>query len=138
MFVQRCLCCLACATCLAAQAEPGGPRKAGYLGLQLAPSVVQLTCGKPTYSCDSAMELRLVGSKPLGDSFSLEGRVGTAVMGGSPTPESALSLNVGAGLRWNFSRRGSMALGLNAYEQPLAIGGRETVRSATVGLQWRY
>jgi hypothetical protein len=133
MFVQRVLCCLACATSLAAQAELAPPKRGGYLGLQLAPSGMQLSC-KPVHACERAMELGFVGGKPLGDSFALEGRIAThiAVMGVSP------GVAVGAGLRWNFSRRGSMALGLNAYELPAAMGGYDTVRSATIGLQWRY
>lgn len=134
MFVQRALCCFACATALAAQAESAAPKRAGYLGLQLSPSVTQLSC-KPVHACERAMELSFVGGKPLGESpFSLEGRIATqtALMGAAP------GVTVGAGLRWNFSRRGSMALGLNAYELPSALGGYDTHRSATIGLQWRY
>lgn len=133
MSVQRALCCLVGAMAVAAQAETAPPRRAGYLGLQLAPSTMQLSC-KPVHACERAMELSFVGGKPIGPSLSLEGRIATqtAVMGASP------GVAVGAGLRWDFSRRGSMALGLNAYELPSALGGHDTVRAATIGLQWRY
>jgi hypothetical protein len=152
MFVRRTLLCFACAAASLAHAESVGPRR-GYLGLQLGHSGVELTCGKPAFACERAWastpmpgsHLSFVGLAPIGESFRLEGRIGTrfgpaetAAMGAAPAADRSLGLSVGAALRWDFSRRGSAALGLHSYEQPLAGGGRETVRSATVGLQWRY
>ena len=152
MFVRRSLLGFACAAAACAQAQVTPPRT-GYLGLQLGQSGVELTCGRPTFACEKAWgisqvpgtQLSLVGRARIGDSFGLEGRVGTrfgagdtAVTGAGSLLDRSLGMTYGAGLRWEFSRRGSATFGLDSYEQPLAGGGRETVRAATLGLQWRY
>ena len=153
MFVQRSVLFLLVAAVPLAQADSATPRP-GYLGLQLGHSGIQLTCGRPAFACERAWatgnvpgtQLSLVGRTRFGESVGLEGRVGTrfgpadtTVMGASaPLADRSQGLAYGAGLRWHFSRRGSATFGLDSYEQPLAGGGRETVRAATLGLQWHY
>ena len=152
MLLQRSLVFVVLAVAGAAQADTA-PLRRGYLGLQVGRSGIELTCGTPAFACERAwsttqvpgVQLNLVGRTRITDTFRLEGHVGLnandmTVMGAAPAlnTDRGFRLNYGAGLRWHFSRSGSATFGLDSYDQPMLGGGHETVRSARLGLQWRY
>ena len=91
-----------------------------------------------------ALSLSLVGRTRLGESLGIYGRVGTnygrtetTALHASPA-ESGFGLSYGAGLSWAFSRSGSATLGWDSQSLLVPGMGRDTVRSTSLGLQWRY
>lgn len=91
-----------------------------------------------------ALNLSLVGRAQLGDSLGVFGRVGTnygrteTMALNAPPGQSGFGLSYGAGLSWSFSRRGSATLGWDSLDLQVPGMGRDTVRSTSLGLQWRY
>lgn len=94
------------------------------------------------------LNLSLVGKAPLGRSFGLFGRLGSTY---GRTETSALSssgiatgtdrgfgLSYGAGLSYDFTPRLSATLEWDSNEFRFAGGGRDPVRSTSLGLQYRY
>jgi OmpA-OmpF porin, OOP family len=93
-----------------------------------------------------AATLGLVGQTRLGEALGAFARVGTsygrnetAVLGAGPAPvQTGFGVSYGAGLSWAFSRRGSATLGWDSHDLLMPGGGRDTVHSTNLGLQWRY
>ena len=91
------------------------------------------------------LNLSLVGRAPLGASFGLFGRFGATygLPEASPLPsawasgpDGGFGLSYGGGLSYDFSPRLSATLGWDSHDGRLY--GREPVRAASVGLQYRY
>jgi OOP family OmpA-OmpF porin len=87
------------------------------------------------------LNVSLVGQAGLGWDLGVYGRVGTTFnrAGNALTPLTATDggLSYGVGLSWDFSRRGSAALGLDSYDMRGSLGEGRDVRGS-LGLQWRY
>ncbi|TFZ01426.1 hypothetical protein EZ242_08600 [Ramlibacter rhizophilus] len=94
------------------------------------------------------ISLSVVGRMPLSASLSAYGKVGTTyshtssmglpgsgLQGGSAT---GFGMSFGAGLSWQFSPRLSAVVELDSHDFRFANGGRDPVRAASLGLQWRY
>jgi OmpA-OmpF porin, OOP family len=95
------------------------------------------------------LNMSLVGRKPLfGSSFSVYGKLGTAysffdptvAVGYGPGPaDGGYGLAFGAGLSMDVTRRLSASLGLDSRDLRLGnTGARDSVRSTSLGLQYRY
>ena len=87
------------------------------------------------------LSVSLVGQAGLGWDLGVYGRVGTTFnrAGNALAPLTATDggLSYGVGLSWDFSRRGSAALGLDSYDMRGSLGEGRDVRGS-LGLQWRY
>lgn len=95
------------------------------------------------------LNLSLVGKAPLVRSFSVFGKVGatygrteTTTMGVNAAiaagTESGLGLSYGAGVSYDFTPRLSATLEWDSNDFRFAGGGRDPVRSTSLGLQYRY
>jgi OmpA-OmpF porin, OOP family len=94
------------------------------------------------------LNLSVVGKAPLAQQFSVFGKVGatygrteTSSLAGSGIAagtERGLGLSYGAGLSWDFTPRLSATLEWDSYDFRFASGGRDPVRSTSLGLQYRY
>jgi opacity protein-like surface antigen len=94
------------------------------------------------------LNLSLVGKAPLAKSFGVFGRVGatygrteTSTLGGSPLAagsEHGFGLSYGAGLSYDITPRLSATLEWDSNDFRFAGGGRDPVRSTSLGLQYRY
>lgn len=149
MSVPRYVTCVAAASlATAAQAQLSGPGEIGNwvrnrasVGLSMGRSDFTLPCA-PGISCVS-----VVGLAAISPRFSVYGTVGTGsgyadmgLPGGAP-PVPGFDVPSGAaysaGLKWDFSRSASATFGLDSRE--LRLGpAREPVRSARLGLRWKY
>ena len=145
MSVPRYVTCVAAAgLAAAAQAQLSGPGEIGSwvrsrasLGLSMGRSDFTLPCA-PGISCVS-----VVGLAALSPRFSVYGTVGTgtgvADAGAARPPgfDMPTGAAYGAGLKWDISRSTSATFGLDSRE--LRFGpAREPVRSARLGLRWKY
>lgn len=85
------------------------------------------------------LNVSLVGKAGIGWDLGVYGRVGTTFNRASLTPAVPAEggLTYGVGLSWDFSRRGSAALGLDSYDTRGILGDTRDVRTS-LGLQWRY
>ena len=109
----------------------------GYLTLgRLAPGLGESRQG---------LSLSLVGKTRMGASLGLFGKVGaradTSVMGASGSAMGAaqgVGLSYGAGLSFDFSPRLSASLEWDSNDFRFASGGRDPVRSTSLGLRFRY
>jgi OOP family OmpA-OmpF porin len=85
------------------------------------------------------VNVSLVGKAGLAWDLGVYGRVGTtfnrAAFAPNTTGEGGLTY--GIGLSWDFSRRGSAAVGLDSYDMRTGTGEARDVRTS-LGLQWRY
>ena len=94
------------------------------------------------------LNLSLVGKAPLAYAFGVFGRVGTtygrtetstavssAIAAGS---EQGFGFSYGAGLSYDFTPRLSATLEWDSNDFRFAGGGRDPVRSTSLGLQYRY
>ena len=93
------------------------------------------------------LNLSLVGKAPLVSSLGVFGRLGTtygrtettasstAIAAGT---EKGFGLSYGAGLSYDFTPRLSATLEWDSNDFRFAGGGREPVRSTSLGLQYRY
>ena len=95
------------------------------------------------------LNLSVVGRRSvISPAFGVFGRVGatygraeTALAGPGPqglAGDNAFGLSYGAGLSWDFSPRASATLSWDSHDFRAASGGRESLRSTSLGLQWRY
>lgn len=86
-------------------------------------------------------QVNLVGTAGLLEDLGVYGRVGTTLQRAAPAlalpAGSDGGLSYGFGLSWDFSRRGSAALGLDSYDLRGAPGEARELRTS-LGLQWRY
>jgi opacity protein-like surface antigen len=94
------------------------------------------------------LNLSLVGKAPVWQSFSIFGKVG-ATYGRTETSSAAgsaitagtergLGLSYGAGVSYDFTPRLSATLEWDSNDFRFAGGGRDPVRSTSLGLQYRY
>jgi OmpA-OmpF porin, OOP family len=94
------------------------------------------------------LNLSLVGRAPVLQQFSVYGKLGatygrtetstapaSGVAGGT---ERGVGVAYGAGLSWDFTPRLSATLEWDSNDFKFANGGREPVRSTSLGLQYRY
>lgn len=136
--------CASPAMALQRDSEPSTLRWSVELSqLRLAPPA------GPTAGVDrQGLNLSLVGRKPLfGHAFSVYGKLGTtygyAESGHLPGPAAAAfgtgyGLSLGAGVSMDVTRRLSATLGWESHDLRLVSGGRDNVRSTSLGLQYRY
>ena len=87
------------------------------------------------------VNLNVIGQAGLPWALGVYGRIGTTLQqrasnGLAPSAPGDGGLTYGVGLSWDFSRRGSAALGLDSYDLRGLGEGRELRTS--LGLQWRY
>jgi len=87
------------------------------------------------------LSVSLVGQAGLGWDLGVYGRVGTTFNRANNALASPAAteggLTYGVGLSWDFSRRGTAALGLDSYDMRGGWGEGRDVRGS-LGLQWRY
>jgi len=94
------------------------------------------------------LTVSLLGKTQLVPSVGLYGKLGTTYGRGDPAALSGartafgtdrgFGLSVGAGLSFEFTPRLSATLQWDATEMPLINGGRDPVRSTSLGLKYRY
>ncbi len=94
------------------------------------------------------LNLSLVGKAPVGWQFSVFGKVGatygrteTSALAGSGIAagtERGMGLSYGAGVSYDFTPRLSATLEWDSNDFRFASGGRDPVRSTSLGLQYRY
>lgn len=94
------------------------------------------------------LNLSVVGRAPVLQQFSVFGKVGAtygrtetntaAASGLAGGTERGLGLSYGAGLSWDFTPRLSAVLEWDSNDFRFASGGRDPVRSTSLGLQYRY
>jgi hypothetical protein len=88
------------------------------------------------------LNISMVGRAPISQSLGVYGRVGTIYglggSGGLGMRSEGFGLSFGAGLSWDFTPRLSATLAWDTHDLRLASGGREPVRSTSLGLQYRY
>jgi len=93
------------------------------------------------------LTVSLLGKTQLMPSVGLYGKLGTTYGRGDPSALSAarlasgdrgFGLSFGAGLSFNFSPRLSATLQWDSTEMPVISGGRDPVRSTSLGLKYRY
>jgi OmpA-OmpF porin, OOP family len=106
------------------------------LSMQVGPSApaTPLDVGRA-----QGLNVSLVGKAGIGWDLGVYGRVGTTFNRASLTPAvpGEGGLTYGVGLSWDFSRRGSAAVGLDSYDTRGTLGDTRDVRTS-LGLQWRY
>jgi OOP family OmpA-OmpF porin len=93
------------------------------------------------------VNLSVIGRMPLTESLSAYGKLGTtygytsnAAIAGSGLrsgSDNGFGLSYGAGVSWQFSPRISAVLEWDSHDFKFA-GGRDPVRSTSLGLQFRY
>lgn len=94
------------------------------------------------------LNISVIGRAPLGASFNLFGKVG-ATYGATDTltatgsalamgAERGFGLSYGAGLSYDFTPRLSASVAWDSHDFRFAGGGRDPVRAASLGLQYRY
>ena len=85
------------------------------------------------------LNVGLVGTAGLPWDLGVYGRVGTTFNRATLAPTASVEggLTYGIGLSWDFSRRGSAALGLDSYDVRGSAGDVRDVRTS-LGLRWRY
>ncbi len=93
------------------------------------------------------LNVSLVGKVPVGASWGVFGKLGTtwgrtdttALAAGTSASgnESGLGVSYGAGVSWALSPHATATLGWESYDFRFA-GGRDPVRTTSLGLQWRY
>ena len=87
------------------------------------------------------LSVSLVGQAGLGWDLGVYGRVGTTFNRAGNALAAPMAteggLTYGVGLSWDFSHRGSAALGLDSYDMRGGVGEGRDVRGS-LGLQWRY
>lgn len=154
MFVRRTLACLACAAAsalpavAAAQGPDGASRASGFssvIGVWPVRGHLGLSLG---HSRQEISYVGLVGRTQASESLGFFGHIGTAyarpetsTLGAAAAPpgsDPGYGLSYGAGVSWAFSPRGSATFRLDTQEMRLPGAGRDTLRSARLGLQWRY
>jgi len=94
------------------------------------------------------LNLSLLGKAPLPKSFGLFGRIGTTYgrtetsvalgSGLAAGTERGFGVSYGAGLSYDFTPRLSATLEWDSNDFRFAGGGRDPVRSTSLGLQYRY
>ena len=94
------------------------------------------------------LNLSVVGKAPVGWQFSVFGKVGatygrteTSALAGSGVAggtERGMGLSYGAGVSYDFTPRLSATLEWDSNDFRFASGGRDPVRSTSLGLQYRY
>jgi OmpA-OmpF porin, OOP family len=124
-----------------------GPRVGGFWGLEMS----HLNLGNVAHAAGAAtqaqgLNLSLVGKAPLGQSLKLYGRVGTT-WGRADTSanagafalrsEQGFGFSYGAGLSYDITPRLSATLEWDSNDFRFG-GGRDPVRSTSLGLQFRY
>jgi hypothetical protein len=94
------------------------------------------------------LTLSLLGKTQLMPSVGLYGKVGTTYGRADPAGLAAarvapgmnrgVGLSFGAGLSFDFNQRLSATLQWDSTDTPLISGGRDPVRSTSLGLKYRY
>jgi OOP family OmpA-OmpF porin len=94
------------------------------------------------------LNMSLVGKAPVWQSLGVFGKVGTtysrtdsiAQLGGGANNgmERGFGLSYGAGVSYEFTPRLSATLGWDSHDFIFAGGGRDPVRSTSLGLQFKY
>lgn len=94
------------------------------------------------------INLSLVGRAPLGNRFSLYGKLGTTygrtrtsaapLSGLAEGTEHGFGLAYGAGVSYDITPRLSAVLEWDSHDLRFAGGGRDPVRATSLGLQYRY
>jgi OmpA-OmpF porin, OOP family len=90
------------------------------------------------------LNLSLIGRAPLGHAIGLFGKLGTTygrtespALAGNPN-DQGFGIAFGAGVSFDFTRRLSATFELESSDFRFAGTGRDPVRSANLGLQYRY
>ena len=121
-----------------------GARLPLYAGAVLArPVGVELGALQLRDGRRNGTSVGVVGRARIAPEFGVYGRLATAFV---RTPTSVLGASVdtgagvsyGVGLSWDFSPSASAILGWDRYDLRFGSGERDTVRSTSLGLQWRY
>jgi hypothetical protein len=93
------------------------------------------------------LTLSLLGRTQLMPSVGLYGKLGTTYGRGEPSAltaaraaygERGFGLSFGAGLSLDFTPRLSATLAWDSVDVPVTTGGRDPVRSTSLGLKYRY
>lgn len=97
--------------------------------------------GRRLLAREPGMQVNVVGTAGLMEDLGVYGRVGTTLQRAAPAlamPAGAEGgFTYGVGFSWDFSRRGSAALGLDSYDLRAGAGDGRELRTS-LGLQWRY
>ena len=106
------------------------------LSMQVGPAGPSVAPDAPR---TQGLNVSLVGKAGIGWDVGVYGRVGTTFNRAAlaPTLPGEGGLTYGVGLSWDFSRRGSAAVGLDSYDTRSGLGDVRDVRTS-LGLQWRY
>ncbi|HEY0824748.1 MAG TPA: hypothetical protein VGD76_13245 [Ramlibacter sp.] len=108
------------------------------LSMQVGPAAPTIAAALPSERTQG-LNVSLVGKAGIGWDLGVYGRVGATFNRASLAPSlpGEGGLTYGVGLSWDFSRRGSAALGLDSYDTRSSLGDVRDVRTS-LGLQWRY
>lgn len=137
---------LPCGTGSAQVASLREPRTLRW-SVQLAPVNIPSVPRAAWGAGRQGLSLSLVGRQPLfGSSFSLYGRLGTTATSGfgdmatmaapNALGDTSYGTAFGAGVSMDVTQRLSASFGVDSYD--LRAGGSGTVRSTSLGLQYRY
>jgi OOP family OmpA-OmpF porin len=138
-------------TCQNAQPAPqfyAGTMLGKFWGVEVAYSnAARLSRGMADAPAQG-LTFSLVGKTQLMPSVGLYGKLGTTYGRGDPSALSAArlasgadrgsGLSFGAGLSFDFTPRLSATLQWDSTDVPVTIGGRDPVRSTSLGLKYRY
>ena len=119
-----------------------------FWGVELAYSNKARLPGAMGEAPAQGLTLSLLGTTRLMPSVGLYGKVGTNYGRGDPAGLPAarvapgtnrgVGLSFGAGLSFDFSPRLSATLQWDSTDTPVISGGRDPVRSTSLGLKYRY
>lgn len=94
------------------------------------------------------LNFSVIGKAPVAQQFSVFGKLGatygrtetSSIAGSGITAgtERGLGLAYGAGVSWDFTPRWSATLEFDSNDFRFSSGGRDPVRSTSLGLQYRY
>jgi len=104
--------------------------------------------GRSAGTTAQGLSMSLVAKSPVWQSLGAFGKVGASYGRNDLTPALAnavpggldrgFGLSLGAGVSYDFTPRLSATLALDSHDFRFAGGGRDPVRSASLGLQYRY
>ena len=139
---------LACDTADNAARLYGGAMVGNYWGVEVGYLDLGRIAREGGKTRAQGLNLSLVGKAPLARSVGVFGRLGTtygrtetSTSGSSPVAagsERGFGLSYGAGLSYDFSPRLSATLEWDTNDFRFPGGGRDPVRSTSLGLQYRY
>jgi OOP family OmpA-OmpF porin len=136
-------------TCQTTQTSPqfyAGTMLGNFWGVELAYSNAARFSRAAGDAPAQGLTFSLVGKTQLMPSVGLYGKLGTTYGRGDPLSAARLAsgadrgsgLSFGAGLSVDFTPRLSATLQWDSTEVPVTMGGRDPVRSTSLGLKYRY